>query len=159
MNKQRTGDKDINWFGADVEENKDKNRTAVYIDGFKGVDADVIRPVRMDDGTVQDIAVRRPAPNIIMAKTTAGIRTGHDIGKLTARYKTFREAARFAPLDDREMWETRRDIALCEMQIARFQQKLERYQERSDARPEQIRLIKDTINRYRGQWMELTKQA
>lgn len=152
-------DRKIEWFGADVEENPAANRTAVYIDGFKGVDATVIRPRRMEDGSVQDVSVRRAAPRVMQAKTTAGAKAGHDIGKLTARFKTFREAARFSPLADKEMWEKRRDIAFAEMEWARMQQKLDNYLARGGERPEQVKVLKDTINQWRGRFFELTGQA
>lgn len=159
MAARETEPRPIDWFGADVEEDPARNTTAVYLDGFRGVDAEVIRPRRMDDGTVQDVPVRRPAPKIVQAKTIAGVRAGHDVGKLTARYKVFREAARFAPLDDRATWERRRDIAFAEMQMARLQQKLDRYQASEHPRPEQVQLLRNTLNQWRGRWLELTGQA
>jgi hypothetical protein len=159
MPKKDDQERAIDWFGADVEEDPARHRTAVYLDGFRGVDADVPRQQRQPDGTVKEVLVRRPAPRIVQARTTAGPRAGHDIGRLTARYKTFREAARFAAPDDREAWETRRDIAFAEMQVARFRQKLERYQSGDNARPEQVQLLKNTVNQWRGRFAELTGQA
>jgi hypothetical protein len=158
MVKQGT-ERAIEWFGADVEEDPDRRRTAVYLDGFRGVDATVMRPQRQPDGTVADVPVRRAAPTIIQAKTTAGPRAGHDIGRLTARFKTFREAARFAPPDDRATWETRRDISFAEMQIARFRQKLERYEATDNPRPEQVALLRDHVAKWRVRFAELTGQG
>jgi antibiotic biosynthesis monooxygenase (ABM) superfamily enzyme len=104
--------------------------------------------------------VRRPAPTVVGARTTAGERAGHDIGVLTARFKTFREAARFAPPSERETWERRRDIAFAEMQIARFRNKLDRYQEREkNPRPEQVQALKNTLAMWRGRFAELTGQV
>jgi hypothetical protein len=147
------------WFGADVEEDPARRRMAVYLDGFRGVDADVPRQVRQPDGTVKEILVRRPAPRVVQAKTTAGPRTGQEIGALTARYKVAREAFRFAPADDKGAWETRMNLALAEMQLARFRQKLERYQAQPNPRPEQVQLLKNTIAIWRGRFAELAGQA
>jgi hypothetical protein len=159
MAKTGTAERKIEWFGADVEEDTDRKTTGVYLDGFRGVDADVPRQQRQPDGTVKEVMVRKPAPTIVQAKTTAGERTDQKIATLTARYKVFREAARFAPPDDREAFETRRDIALAEMQVARFRAKLERYQAQPNPRPEQVQLYKNTINQWRGRFAELTGQG
>jgi hypothetical protein len=159
MARADTDQRKIEWFGADVEEDAGRRETAVYLDGFKGIDADVPRQQRQPDGTVAEVMVRRSAPTVVQARTTAGERAGHDVGRLTARYKTFREAARFAPPDDRETWEARRDIAFAEMQIARFRQKLERYQAGEDVRPEQVHELKNRIAMWRGRFAELTGQV
>lgn len=137
----------IEWFGADVEETPDKKRTVSYLPGFKGVDADVER---------NGVLVRKPAPRHVTVRTRA---KDHEIGKLTSRYKLMRSAFQFAPLDDKEMWETRMNIAFAEMQIERFRQKLARYEAQPNPRPEQVELLKSMIYRYRGQFAELTGQA
>jgi hypothetical protein len=110
-------------------------------------------------GEVETRLVRKPAPKYLRAKTTAGERTDHEIARLTARYKMAREGFRFAPADDKAEWERRRDISYAEMQIARFKAKLARYQAQPNPRPEQVQVLKDTINRYRGQWFELIGAA
>lgn len=159
MAKNETAERSLDWFGADVEDDPAAKTTAAEYHGYLGVDADVPRQVRQSDGTVATVMVRKPAPKYLRAKTTAGERTDHAVAQTTARYKLMREGARFAPDADKEAWETRKELAYCEMQIARFKQKLERYEAGGDTRPEQVQLYKDTINKYRGRFAELTGQG
>jgi exonuclease I len=148
----------IEWFGADIEERETDRvkSTEAQFHGFKGVDADVPRNVRQPDGTVATVMVRKPAPKYLRAVTTSA--KDAEIARLTARYKMLREGFRFAPLDDKEMWETRRDIAFAEMQLARFRQKLARYESQPNPRPEQVQLYKNIIAMWRGRFAELTHQ-
>jgi hypothetical protein len=104
------------------------------------------------------VMVRKPAPTYLRAKTTAGERTDHDIARKTARFKMAREGFNFAPPDDKEMWERRRDLAFAEMQIARFRAKLARYEAGENVRPEQVQLYKNTIAMWRGRFAELSGQ-
>jgi hypothetical protein len=148
----------LDWFGADVDDDPNAKTTAAELHGFKGVDADVPRSVRQEDGTVATVMVRKPAPTYLRAKTTAGERTDHDIARKTARFKMAREGFNFAPPDDKEMWERRRDLAFAEMQIARFRAKLARYEAGENVRPEQVQLYKNTIAMWRGRFAELSGQ-
>lgn len=151
-------DKKLDWFGADVEEDAEAKTTEAEFHGFKGVDADVPRDVRQADGSVETVMVRKPAPRYLRAKTTGGERTDHAVARTTARYKLMREGFRFAPADDKELWETRMNVALAEMQIARFRQKLARYEAMENPRPEQVQLYKNTIAMWRGRFAEWTGQ-
>jgi hypothetical protein len=148
----------LDWFGADVEERETDRvkETATEFHGFRGVEADVPRQVRQEDGTVQTVMVRKPAPKYLRAKTTSP--NDADIARLTARYKMAREGFRFAPLDDKETWERRMNLALAEMQIARFRAKLARYEVSENPRPERVQLYKNTIAMWRGRFAELSGQ-
>lgn len=156
MSKAATDERTLDWFGADVEDDPEAKTTAAELHGFRGVDADVPRNVRQEDGTVATVLVRKPAPKYLRAKTTAGARVDHDVARTTARFKMAREGFRFAPLDDKELWETRATIAYAEMQIARFRQKLKRYEAGENPRPEQLQLLKDRISYWRGRFAEAT---
>lgn len=128
----RKSDK-LEWFGADTEKTKGGRRTNVVLDSVRKADG---RPLRVRT-------------------------TGKDerIAELTARFKMARSAAEIAPLDDREAWEKRRDIAYAEMQIERFAQQLEKYKARGNTRPEQIQVYEDRIDAMRGRWLRLTGQG
>lgn len=148
----------VEWFGADVEEDPERKQTTAEFHGFEGVDADVPRSIRQSDGTVKDVVVRMAPPRYLRARTTAGARTDHDVARKTARFKLMREGFRFAPPDDKETWEKRMNIALAEMQVARFEQKLARYRSQPNPRPEQIDVLQDTIDKWRGRWMRAVGQ-
>ena len=146
----------LEWFGADVEEHPERKRTEGYLGGYRGVDADVPRVKTNPDGTLTTELVRKPAPRHVTVKTDA---RDHDIGRVTARYKLMRSAFQFSPLDDKAMWEERMNIALAEMQVVRFRQKLARYESQPNPKLEQVQLYKNTISMWRGRFAELTHQG
>lgn len=149
----------LEWWNAEVEKDRDGNRTTAMIDGYQGVDADVPKTRRGDDGQLVRVDVRKPAPRPGHMRVRTSVPAKNKaIGELTARYKLMRSAFQFAPLADKEMWERRMDIAFAEMQIGRYRQKLDRYLTTPSPRPEQVKLLRDTISLHRGRLLELTGQ-
>lgn len=122
----------VEWFGADKETSDGGKTTTVVLESVTKANGSPLR-----------------------VKTS-----GRDdrIAELTARYKMMRSAADVAPLDDREAWEKRRDIAFAEMQMERFAQQLEKYRARDNARPEQIEHYQQRLDAMRGRWLRLTGQ-
>lgn len=147
--------KPLEWFGADIEQDRDGNRTTAVLDGFKGVDSDVPKTRTADDGvTLTRVLVRKPAPGPMgMRVRTSVPDKNKKIGELTARYKLMRSAFQFAPMADKDMWEKRRDIAYHEMQVARFQQKLDKVDKATN--PNQYRALRRKVNEHRGELAEL----
>ncbi len=140
-------EKKLEWYGADVVEQEERKTTQAYMDSYTGVDADVPRTRTGDDGRLKTVMVRKPAPAHLQVKTTA---RNHDIGKLTARYKLMREGFRFAPLDDKAMWETRKDIAFEEMQAARFAEALALEETKEPRNDLQVNHLKRVVAEHRG---------
>lgn len=146
----------LEWFGADTETSNSGRTTTAVLEKFNGVPAYVPKNVMQPDGTTKE------QPVLVQPKANLRTRTsGRDdrIAELTARYKLAREAFTFAPPDDKDTWERRMKIAFCEMQLERFAQQLEKYQARSDARPEQIEHYQQRIDAMRGRWLRLTGQG
>lgn len=135
------------------------------IDGFKGVDAAVPKTVehKGDDGipVLTREMVPKPAPrgDKLRAVTTGGKNCSETLARARNRYKLMNSAFHFSPLDDKEIWEKRRDIAFHEMQAIAFQEKLDRYTKTADpVRPEQVRLLQQYVDMHKGTWLRLIGQ-
>jgi len=142
----------IEWFGADTIVSDEGRTVRAELEGFNAVDYDRPKAVTNEDGTQEIVLARRAAPNRMMVKTTA--KNGL-VAELTARYKMMREMFLCSPLDDKELWEKRRDIAYAEMQVARFREALEVEKAKEPRNPVQIQHLVQTVGMWRGTLLEL----
>ncbi len=125
---------DADLFGGMETEQRGENTTVAVIDGFRAA-----------NGKTE-----------MRAQTTS--RKSEEIARVTARYKLCREAAKVAPLDDRETWERRRDIAEAEMQIQRFREALALEEAKEPRNDLQVKHLQTVVATWMGKHMMLIGQ-